>query len=86
MVAVGATKAYISKCETAFVFVIGGSTMTTMIAVMNKEELINERCKEVQEEGACFGCCFECPINYGRGLSEDWYNDDDDDFDWDDED
>lgn len=58
---------------------------------MNKEELINERCKEVQEEGACFGCCFECPIHYGRGLSEDLYDDDDDeeyddDFDWDDED
>ena len=51
---------------------------------MNKEELINERCKESQEEGACFGCCFECPINYGRGLSEDFY--DDDDFDLDDED
>lgn len=61
-----------------------GLMMTTMIAIMNKEELINERCKEAQEEGACFGCCFECPINYGRGLSEDWY--DDDDFDLDDED
>ena len=54
---------------------------------MNKEESINESCKEVQEEGACFGCCFECPIYYGRGLSEDWYDeDDDDDFNWDDED
>lgn len=50
--------------------------------------LIDDACKEVREEGACFGCCFECPINYGRGLSEDWYDDDedDDDFDWDDED
>ena len=47
--------------------------------------LIDDACKEVQEEGACFGCCLECPINYGRGLSEDLY-DDDDDFDWDDED
>jgi hypothetical protein len=55
---------------------------------MNKEKIINEYCKEVQEEGACFGCCFECPIHYGRGLSEDLYDDDedDDDFDWDDED
>ena len=53
--------------------------------------LIDDACKEVQGEGACFGCCLECPINYGRGLSEDWYDDDeddedDDDFDWDDED
>ena len=71
-----------------FVFVIGGLMMTTTIAIMNKEELINERCKEAQEEGACFGCCFECPINYGHGLSEDFYDDDedDDDFDLDDED
>ena len=60
--------------------------MTTMIAVMNKEELINERCKEAQEEGSCFGCCFECPINYGRGLSEDWYDDDDDSYESNDED
>jgi hypothetical protein len=34
MVAVGATKAYISKCETVFVFVIGGLMMILMKATM----------------------------------------------------
>ena len=39
-----------------------------------------EACKEVMEEGCCDLNCIECPIHYGKGLSEDWYDDDDEDY------